>query len=366
MRTKQVGFATVVAALVSVVASGCGSNGGDNKSSAAAGSGTTTKAAAKEYKIALSNSFLGNDWRQNMQNVAKWVTTHKPFQGQATIDIANSENSPQAQAASIDGLVQKKVDAIIVDAASPTALNTSIKRACDAGIVVVAFDQNVTAPCAYNIKWDFESPAAHAAEWIAKKMGGKGNLVVDTGLAGVPVSADILKGLNSTLKQYPGIKTVAKYQGQFASAPSAQAFASILATQPKIDGVYTQGYCDVIIKALQKAGRPLVPMYCQGFNGNFVKCTSTKGAECIANPSSPGVSAIAIKVALDALTKKNPSKVTTVSLPLYATDNSVNVGTKVGRMKSVARPDLPSGLTLPAVPPGFGVSGVPPEAMLKN
>ena len=43
----------------------------------------------------------------------------------------------------------QKPDAILVDAASDAALNPTIKKACDAGIVVISFDQVVTEPCAY-------------------------------------------------------------------------------------------------------------------------------------------------------------------------------------------------------------------------
>jgi ribose transport system substrate-binding protein len=316
--------------------------------------------------IALSNAFLGNDWRQNMENVAKYAAARAPFKSAIKLEIVNTDNSPQAQSASVDGLVAKGVKAIVIDPASSTALNPAIKRACAAGVTVVAFDQAVTEPCAYNVVWDFKTPAYHAALWMAQKMHGKGNIVLDQGAAGASVSADIVKGFKQAMAKYPNIKVVAKFQGNFSAAPTAQAMASILATNPQIDGVYTQGYCSVVISALQRTHRPLVPMYCQGFNINFVTCLKTKGAQCIGNPSPPGISTIAMKVALDVINGKSPKKTTTVSLPLYATDTAPKIGVTYAKMAigKTAFPKLPPGLTVPAIPPGFGVPAAPPSSML--
>ncbi len=52
-------------------------------------------------------------------------------------------------------LILKHVDAIVIDAASETALNGITAKACAAGIKVLAFDSIVSAPCSYKLNFDF-------------------------------------------------------------------------------------------------------------------------------------------------------------------------------------------------------------------
>jgi ribose transport system substrate-binding protein len=47
-------------------------------------------------------------------------------------------------------------NAIVINAASPDALNGAVKEACDAGVTVVSFDGIVTEPCAWRIAVDFK------------------------------------------------------------------------------------------------------------------------------------------------------------------------------------------------------------------
>ena len=60
------------------------------------------------------------------------------------------------QAAQIQNLILQGYNAIVINAASPDALNGVVKQACDAGIIVVSFDGIVTEPCAWRIAVDFK------------------------------------------------------------------------------------------------------------------------------------------------------------------------------------------------------------------
>ena len=102
----------------------------------------------KPYTIYLSNNFVGNDWRQQMERVADRLGDKGPLAGRVDLKIENVENTVQAQINSLNNIIRQKPDAILVDAGSDSALNPTIKKACDAGIVVISFDQVVTEPCA--------------------------------------------------------------------------------------------------------------------------------------------------------------------------------------------------------------------------
>src|SRR5881397_3311156 len=107
--------------------------------------------AAKKYTIYLSNNFLGNDWRQQMERVAKVSVSKGPLAGRVDLKIQNVETTVQAQLNSLNDIIRRHPDALLVDAGSGTALNPTLKRACAQGILVISFDQTVTEPCAYKL-----------------------------------------------------------------------------------------------------------------------------------------------------------------------------------------------------------------------
>ena len=123
-------------------------------------------------KIALSNNYAGNSWRQAMLTSWDKVTEEAVKAGvvAAADPFTTAENQATEQAAQIQNMILQGYDAIVINAASPTALNGAVKEACDAGIVVVSFDGIVTEPCACRIAVDFKAMGFSEVEYLAKKM----------------------------------------------------------------------------------------------------------------------------------------------------------------------------------------------------
>ena len=182
------------------------------------GSGVRWEAAPKSrtYLIYLSNNFAANDWRQQMLRTARIIAKMPPLAGRVDLKIENVETTVQAQINSLNNIVRIGPDAILIDAGSRTALNPTIEKACKAGILVIAFDQITTAPCAFGMESDWTRMATVAAEWIVREIGGRGKVLVDRGLAGAPVSAELLSGYELTLAKYPGIRIVGYFNGDYA------------------------------------------------------------------------------------------------------------------------------------------------------
>ncbi len=322
-----------------------------------------TLASAAPFKIALSNSFMGNDWRQEMEKVAQEVAKKPYFMRQATLTIINCDNTPEAQSDSIDSLVKQGYNAILVDASSPTALNPAIDRAIAAGVVIVSFDQVVDHDSAWKIETDFNKIPRVQAEYIAKAIGGKGDIVVDRGLPGAPISKQLEDGAREVFAKYPGIRIVAGYDGQYAQGPTLQGMNSILASQPRIAAVFTQGYTGPVIKALKDAGHPMVPMSGFDYNGDMLACVDNKVKVIIAN-NIPGLGAIAYKTAIDILKGGNPEKHLLIDPLFLATDTSFNVGVPVEKIAVGVNTwrDMPYGFDWPVLPKNFPVQLTAKEA----
>ena len=203
---KAAGTCGVV--LAAVVTAACGSS-----SSSSPTTSPNSSAKAKPYTIYISNNFVGNDWRVQMEKEATVAAGLAPFKGAVKLTVTNAGATVPDQIASLQAIVATKPDAILVDASSPTALNPVIEKACSDGIVVVNFDQTVTAPCAYKIFTNFVLGEQLSAKWMVAQLHGKGNVFEDTGLAGAPISATISNAWTSVLKSYPNIHVIGTYSG---------------------------------------------------------------------------------------------------------------------------------------------------------
>jgi ribose transport system substrate-binding protein len=311
----------------------------------------------KPYVIYLSNNFVGNDWRQQMQRVAEVSVKKGPLAGRVDLRIENVENTVQAQINSLNNIIRQKPDAILVDAASDSALNPTLKKACDDGIVVISFDQTVTEPCAYAVASDWNRIPEVMAEWMATQLGGKGNVIIDRGLAGAPISAQLQGGYEKVLKDYPDIKIVGQYNGDYALGPEQSGVAALLAANPQIDGILTQGYGSGAIQALKDAGRPIVPVIGFSYNVAALTCAQTEGAKCILGSNPAYLSSEAIKLAVEILDtgKKPEQREISVKGDFVTTDpfeSKLYPGTKMIKIEvgKNAFPDQAPGLTLPITP----------------
>lgn len=301
----MVGFLTLA-----VVLTGCtsGPSGG-----ATAGSGATTgsKAANKAggpFKIVLSNHNVAQSWRVQMMNGAKYVAATK-YKDKVDFQLQVSEDSPSAQTASLQQIIRQKPDAILVDASSPTALNGVLQQACNQGILVLNFDQTVeNLPCAYKLRFANAKYSADAATFMCAQLGGKGNILLDQAVAGLPNTDLQDKVMIDTLaKKCPNVKIVGKYQSLYQPGPEAQAVGTLLSSKPKVDGVMSFAYCSSVIQAFERAGRPPVPMTCVAANNNAVACAKAK-TPCYMWGNPPLIASIALKTAVDVLDGKQVEK----------------------------------------------------------
>lgn len=219
------------------------------------------------YTIALSNSYIGNTWRVEMENEFKAACAMAPLVGHVNCPVYNANNDVSAQKQQMSDLIASGVSAIVTDAASPTGLNNVIQQACGQHILVVSFDNTVTAPCALKVNENQYDMGSSWAEWLAAQMHAHGNVLMITGVAGTYVNQQRDAGAMAVFRNYPGIKVVDQLNGQWDSQVAQQVTAAALPTLPKIDAIWCQGGTNGVLKAFQQAGRALPPTAGEAENG---------------------------------------------------------------------------------------------------
>lgn len=298
MVKQRIGLAVGVMVLCGLIA-GCGSSGAGSSASNSGSSGSP-----KTVKLVLSNNFMGNQWRPQMVNIAKYVAGSPKYKKSLEFSVKLSEPTPASQISSLQSIIREKPDAIAIDAASPTALNPTIAQACAAGIKVISFDQTVTAPCALKVGENYAADATAELSWLATVLHGKGKILMDKGLAGVQLSSEMVKTWETEIKsKYPGIEIVGTYDSEFTESVEQQAVSDQLAQHQEINGVLSEVSCSAVINAFEKAGRTPVPVGCNAYNSGQIACVD-KHVACFFYPSPAYIGGIAVERAYEVVAEK--------------------------------------------------------------
>ena len=327
-RSKGPGFTLASAGMAAaLLLAGCGGSSGGG-----GGDATASKAGegkGKKYKIALSNSYIGNKWRVEMVNDFTSVCESEGWKERADCTVFNSGNDVSKQSQQISNLISQRVDAIIINAASPTGLNGVVKQACDRGILVVSFDSTVTEECGVQVNTDQVKFGEELAQFLVDKLGAKGgNIIRVTGVAGTSVDTDRNKGADNVFAKNPQIKVVSTFAGEWDSATAQRNTAGALPSLPKIHGIWAQGGTDGILKAFLDAGRPLPVTAGEAENG-FRKFMAKQGylgapqVDGLSIGQPPFLSIASLETALQILEGKRPKKNVLLDFPKATSDDIV-------------------------------------------
>ncbi len=235
----------------------------------AAGAAPTGGAsAAEQFVIGVSNTHIGNSWREEFVCSIKAEALASGLVSK--VILANREAGPSEQIADLRSMISAGVNAIIINPSDEKALNGVIKAAADKGIVVVAADQPVTAPEAYIVTGDQVTYAKVGAKWLFDQLKGKGDVYQMRGIDGAPGDGVRQTGFDAVLKDYPGIKIVATTFMDWSNEKAAQQMSAMLASGKHFDGVWTSGIDYTVIEAIKAAHKPFVPFVGADNNG-FIK-----------------------------------------------------------------------------------------------
>ncbi len=261
------------------------------------------------FTIGVSNGFVGSEWRtqmlQNMQ-AANEVYMEAGLTEELVVESADVDIQGQIQ--QIQNLVNRGVDAIIVNPNSQDALNTAFQDAVDQGVTVIAVDQEVSAEGVYNVVIDQQEWATISARWLAEELGGEGDIVIIEGLVGHPGNEHRMEGVEEVLSEYPDINVVGRQAGNWDQATGQQVMSDFLASLPNIDGLWTQdGMATGALQAIITADPDPWPIVTGEARASYlqlwdeVRSTINPDFTTIGVVNPPGVGVSAMRVAMELL-----------------------------------------------------------------
>ena len=121
------------------------------------------------YRIALANGFIANTWRIQMIKTAKAYAAQPEVAAKIKeFKVVSTGEDVAAQIAAINNFIHSGYDAIVVNAQNPKAFGPVIKRAKEAGVVLVAFDNILDTEDAIDVDVDQKGLGVLWGDWLAQ------------------------------------------------------------------------------------------------------------------------------------------------------------------------------------------------------
>jgi ribose transport system substrate-binding protein len=194
-----------------------------------------TAAAAELERIGTTMGSLGNPFFVALVDGA----TDKAREINPDVEVisVSADYDLNKQFTQIDNFIAAGVDLILLNAVDPNAIAPAIKRAREAGIVVMAVDVAASGADA-TVQTDNVQAGSIACEYLAGQIGGQGKVIIQNGPQ-VSAVVDRVIGCKEVLGNYSDIEVLSDDQNGLGSREGGlQVMQGHLTRFPDIDGVF--------------------------------------------------------------------------------------------------------------------------------
>ncbi|CCU77846.1 Ribose ABC transport system, periplasmic ribose-binding protein RbsB (TC 3.A.1.2.1) [Halanaerobium saccharolyticum subsp. saccharolyticum DSM 6643] len=216
--------------------------------------GLSVGAAAQDIKIGLAVSTLNNPFFVDLKDGAEAMAEEMGVE----ILTVDAQNDAAAQLSSVEDLLIKQIDVLIVNPVDGNAVVSAITAAKDAGVPVITVDRaaegiDVTS----HIASDNVAGGEMAGDFIAEQLGEEGNVVELQGIPGTSAARDRGKGFNQAMDKYSGMEVIARQPAGFDRAEGMTVMENILQGNQNIDAVFAHNDNMALgaMEAIAAAGR---------------------------------------------------------------------------------------------------------------
>jgi ribose transport system substrate-binding protein len=254
------------------------------------------------YKIALVNGFIANDWRVQMIAVAKAYAEQPEVAAQLEeFKVVSVGEDIAAQIAAANNFIDQGFDAIIINANNTAAFGSVVRKANDANVVLLSFDNVIDDPNQIAINVDQTGLGRAAAEFLLSHTDADpAKFLHVRGPAGQPVDIARNTGFHEVIDASGRTVEVVDVVGNWAPGDAQKVTADAIAAGGVFDGIYVQGGSQGTATAMLDAGAFVAPITGETENA-FRQLCNEKGLTCQSGGTGPAQSSVTIKTAIAAL-----------------------------------------------------------------
>jgi len=189
----------LIASLVAACGQAPAKSTGENKSSQA------QPATPKKIKIGVSVATM----QESVYSFMKKAMDDNKDKDGVEILWTSADNREEKQLSDVENLLSQGIDVLVLHAVNTGAAANLVAKAAAKNVPVVAMDRlPENAKVALYVTADSKKVGQIQAEFLAKQLNGRGNVIILEGEAGNGVARDITAGNKEVLAKYPDIKIV--------------------------------------------------------------------------------------------------------------------------------------------------------------
>lgn len=234
---------------------GCGQR---SEVSSDSGGTNSTATAGKQLTVGFAQVGAESAWRTAETESIKSEAAKR----NVNLKFSDAQGKQENQIKAVRGFIAQGVDAIILAPVVETGWEPVLQEAKRAKIPVVLVDRGIKTSdeslFATLIASDFVAEGRMAAEWLAKKTGGKANIIELQGTPGAAPAIDRKKGFEEGIKAHPEMKIVASQSGDFRRSGGKEVTEALL-KGPGANATAVYAHNDDMalgaIQALEEAGK---------------------------------------------------------------------------------------------------------------
>jgi ABC-type sugar transport system substrate-binding protein len=218
---------------------------------------TATTAAAAPLKIGFAQTGAESAWRTANSESMKAEAARRGID----LKFSDGQGKQENQIRALRSFIAQKVDAIVLAPLVETGWDPVLRDAKRAGIPVIITDRSIvtTDESLYVcfIGSDFLEEGRMAAEWLAKKTGGKGRIVELQGTPGSAPANDRRKAFAEGIAKHPGLKIIDSQSGDFRRTGGKEVMEAFIKKHGKnIDVLYAHNDDMALgaVQAIEEAG----------------------------------------------------------------------------------------------------------------
>ena len=191
--------------------------------------------AAQDYKFAVALGWTTYESGRHLQH--GYLDSIAKLGGTPTVTDAAFD--PKKQSDQIDSFISSKPDALFISPADDAAIAPAVRRALDAKIPVFVADSLIPGTAVTSsVLSDNFGMGYYTADWMAKKLGGKGN-VATVSLPQNESWDERTLGMHLAFSRYPNIKVLSNWAYAMAgSITPRQAVDNVLTEHADLDAVW--------------------------------------------------------------------------------------------------------------------------------
>ncbi|MBW4084343.1 ribose ABC transporter substrate-binding protein RbsB [Paenibacillus sp. S150] len=277
-----------------------------------------TRQNLQDVKLGLSMSTLNNPFFVYLKDMVVEEAGRQGFE----VIVVDAQNDSAKQNNDVEDLMQKGVDALLINPADSSAISAAVQTANSIGIPVITIDRSADKGTAASlIASDNVAGGAMAAQYIVDTLG-EGAVVAELeGIPGTSAARDRGAGFHSIADNK--LKVAVKQAADFDRTKGLNVMENVLQGNPDIQAVFAQNDEMALgaIEAVASSGKDILVI---GFDGSEDAFTAIKAGKLSATIAQQFdlIGQKAVQTAAEVLQGKTVESYIPVEIKLVTKDNA--------------------------------------------